>query len=257
LLVASRRRTFSRASVTAAWLAVELFKFMRGFLFSLMFAWAAASSLGVELVGVPVIAATPTNAVVQWVTDVTAGTRVHVSPEVKILAEKTPGTQHTATLSGLRPGVTYTVVVGTARVPLATNVFTTTGTATSAAPNVFVSKTNLPAQKIPTVKTTPPTRKIWGNFASLPDHFARHGGDFHAVDAEDYARQSWEFLQRAKADGLPAKLDQDGVLRVFDPQSGTFAAYNHDGTTKTFFKPGGRDYFDRQPGRVVNLKTLK
>ena len=68
---------------------------------------------------------------------------------------------------------------------------------------------------------------------------------------------SWEFLQRAKAEGLPAKVDETGVLRVFDTKSGTFASYNRDGTTKTFFKPGGRDYFDRQPGRVVNLKTLK
>jgi len=91
----------------------------------------------------------------------------------------------------------------------------------------------------------------------LPDHFARHGGDFHAKDADDYARMSWEFLQRAKADGLPAKVDEEEVLRVFDPRTGTFAAYNRDGTTKTFFKPGGHDYFERQPGRDVNLKTWK
>ena len=76
-------------------------------------------------------------------------------------------------------------------------------------------------------------------------------------DADDYARMSWEFLQRAKAEGLPAKVDEAGVLRVFDPKRGTFASYNHDGTTKTFFKPGGRDYFDHQPGKTVNLKTSK
>ena len=65
------------------------------------------------------------------------------------------------------------------------------------------------------------------------------------------------FLQRARVEGLPAKVDSSGVLRVFDPRSGAFAAYNRNGTTKTFFKPGSPGYFDRQPGRPVNLKTWK
>jgi pyocin large subunit-like protein len=232
---------------------------IRLFLSALILLAGQRSSFGVELIGTPTIAATATNAVVHWVTDVSAGTRVQVLPEAKILADKTPATQHAATLTGLQPGVTYTVVVGTARVHLATNQFTTTGTSLAkverqknSAPN-----TNAPAKKSAEVKLAPPTRKIWANFASLPDHFERHGGDFHARDADDYARLSWEFLQRAKAEGLPAKEDDDGGLRVFDPQSGAFAAYNRDGTTKTFFKPGGRDYFDRQPGHAVNLKTAK
>ena len=97
----------------------------------------------------------------------------------------------------------------------------------------------------------------WGNPASLPDHFARHGADFGARDAEEYARMAAEFLQRAKAEGLPAKVDGSGVLRVFDPRSGAFAAYNRNGTTKTFFKPGSPGYFDRQPGHAVDLTTWK
>jgi pyocin large subunit-like protein len=44
---------------------------------------------------------------------------------------------------------------------------------------------------------------------------------------------------------------------VYDPGTRAFGAYNRDGTTKTFFKPGTRDYFERQPGRPVNLKTWK
>ena len=97
----------------------------------------------------------------------------------------------------------------------------------------------------------------WGNPASLPDHFARHGADFGARNADDYARMATEFLQRAKAEGLPAKVDGSGVLRVFDPRSGAFGAYNRNGTTKTFFKPGSRGYFERQPGRLVNLRTWR
>lgn len=41
------------------------------------------------------------------------------------------------------------------------------------------------------------------------------------------------------------------MKRVFDPKTGAFAAYNRDGTTKTFFKPGSPGYFERQPGRIV------
>ena len=68
---------------------------------------------------------------------------------------------------------------------------------------------------------------------------------------------AWEFLQRAKATGLPAKRDVDRVLRIFDPATRAFGAYNPDETTKTFFKPGSRDYFERQPGKQVDLRTRK
>src|SRR5579872_6502788 len=72
-------------------------------------------------------------------------------------------------------------------------------------------------------------RATWGRPETLDDHFARHGRDFHARDAEDYAVQAHAFLERAKASGLPAKRTADGTLRVYDPDSGTFAAYNANG----------------------------
>ena len=99
--------------------------------------------------------------------------------------------------------------------------------------------------------------RTWGNPSSLPDHFTRHGGDFGARSADDYARMAAEFLQRARSVGLPAKVDERGVIRVFDERSGAFGAYNRDGTTKTFFKPASDGYFDRQPGRTVDLKTWR
>jgi hypothetical protein len=164
-------------------------------------------------------------------------------------------TNHTTTISGLRAGVRYEVKVGTARMWLATNSFTATGTPAAEESVQTITPATGPG-KAPALDA-PPTRKTWGNLGSLPDHFQRHGADFHAKDADDYARKAWEFLQRARAEGLPAKVDEDGVLRVFDPSSHTFAAYNRNGTTKTFFKAHSRDYFDRQPGRPVDLKAGK
>lgn len=119
------------------------------------------------------------------------------------------------------------------------------------------------AAPAPTSETRAPsanvgsTRETWGRMETLGDHFARHGRDFHARNADDYAAQAAAFLQRAKATGLPAKRDADGSLRVFDPATGAFAAYNRDGTTKTYFKPGSPDYFERQPGTPVDLRVAR
>ena len=100
-----------------------------------------------------------------------------------------------------------------------------------------------------------PAAETWGHLDSLPDHFARHGADFGARNADDYAAQAASFRLRAKAEGLPAKRDTDGSLRIYDPATGAFGAYNANGTTRTYFKPGSVDYFERQPGVIVDLRT--
>lgn len=213
---------------------------------------------GLDLTAPVTVELSSSNAVVRWRTDVASGTRAQISPaSAKVsVPDKAPAAEHTVIVTGLQPGVSYSIVVGSARVWLATNTFTTTGTAKPSAVGNATAEKKPPIQSPEKLKA-PPTRKIWGNPESLPDHFARHGADFHAQNEEEYARLSWEFLQRAKTEGLPAKVDEEGVLRVYDPQSGAFASYNRDGATKTFFKPGSRDYFERQPGKTVNLKTWK
>ena len=81
------------------------------------------------------------------------------------------------------------------------------------------------------------------------DHFERHGADFGATSAEDYASQASGFLQRAQAEGLPTKIDSSGTIRVYEPASNTFGSYNPNGTTKTFYKPStGSNYWQRQLG---------
>jgi hypothetical protein len=103
----------------------------------------------------------------------------------------------------------------------------------------------------------PPTRNTWGSLPSLEDHYVRHGKDFNCKSADEYAAKAWLFLQRAMDEGLPVKQDEEGTLRVWDPKSRSFAAYNSNLTTKTYFRPNSADYFDRQPGKKVKLVRKK
>jgi RHS repeat-associated protein len=91
----------------------------------------------------------------------------------------------------------------------------------------------------------------WGRAETLADHFARHGGDFAAKTADDYASMASRFFQESQAAKLPTKIDSQGVIRVFDPKTGTFGSFNPNGTTRTLFKPSSPTYFDRQPGTLV------
>jgi len=93
-----------------------------------------------------------------------------------------------------------------------------------------------------------PAQESFGNIARLEGHFRKHGGDFGAKSADDYARQASGFFQRSQRDQLPTKVDAGGIVRAYDPKSNTFGAFNPDGTTRTFFKPSSPGYFDRQPG---------
>ena len=77
----------------------------------------------------------------------------------------------------------------------------------------------------------------WGNSDSLAGHFAAHGADFGASSAEDYANQASEFFQRGIQENMPIKIDEEGVIRIYDSETNTFGAYNPSGTTRTFFNP--------------------
>lgn len=236
----------------------------------------------VELISGPEVETGAGTATIRWRTDVVAGGRVQwgTTPGKLTQRQQGPtGTNHAVTLRELKSGATYHFTVGTARVPLATNAFTMPKPGASPG-QVVVSPSPAPSPStVPlpgaapvgpspvtapgsggvtaspvALPQAPPTAVTWGSMRSLQDHFERHGRDFGAKNADDYARQAWLFLQRGRAEGLPAKRDSDGVLRVYDPATRSFGAYNRDGTTRTFFKPGRRDYFQDQPGRPVNLK---
>lgn len=222
----------------------------------------------VELVGQPQISTTANTANIQWRTDVECGTRLQFGLNPAALDRKVEGAvtqDHTLQLEALTPATTYYFSVGSARAKLATGTFTTTGGAPAAAPQPSLIRRVLnvltPDKKEAQVVVqaqAPPTRQTWGHIDSLQDHFDRHGRDFSSKSPDDYAAKAWAFLQRARADNLPMKLDDtDGTLRVFDPAARVFAAYNGAGKTKTFFKPDNPTYWQRQPGRTVKSADLR
>jgi pyocin large subunit-like protein len=224
----------------------------------------------VELIGTPQTTTTASTAILQWRTDVDCGTRVQFGLNPGAMDRKAEGvvsSNHTIQLEALAPATTYHFSVGSARVQLARGSFTTTGVAPAAAQqppllrrvlNVITSDNKAaPAAAVVSAKA-PPTRQTWGHLDSLQDHFDRHGRDFSSKSPDDYAAQAWAFLQRARTENLPMKLDDtDRTLRIFDPKTGAFAAYNGAGMTKTFFKPDNSTYWQRQPGRGVKFADLR
>jgi pyocin large subunit-like protein len=93
-----------------------------------------------------------------------------------------------------------------------------------------------------------PNDDKWSNKESLHRHFRDHGKDFNARSQEEYRRMAVEFLKKSTADKFQIKVDSHGVMRVYDPKTNTFGAYNSDGSVRTFFKPRSPTYFSRQPG---------
>jgi hypothetical protein len=216
----------------------------------------------VEIVDGPRVEVAGTTATVRWKLDGPAGgtVRFGLSAEALTRSEKSEkvAAEHAVRLDGLKPGTRYFYSVGTARRALRDGSFTAGGSPAAADPSRPAKPSAAPAAAPPAgvrpQTTAPPARQTWANVATLRDHYERHGRDFASVSPEDYAAQAWRFLERAKAEGLPAKLDPEGTLRVWDPRSRAFAAYSRQGLTKTYFKPGSPDYFERQPGRPVRLK---
>ncbi len=249
----------------------------------------------VEVSEGPVVEAEENSAVVRWTTDVECGTTLIFGTNAEALTRRAAGDvgrKHQVSLDGLQPGTVYHFRAGTAKRLLVDGRFQTKGTAPSAAnpapkppsllDRIFGKKPPQKPSEPPPEKTSPaaspqtsphpaasqpkppkppspaappPARQTWGDLDTLQDHFVRHGRDFRAQNADDYAARAWLFLQRAIDEGLPVKQDAaDGTLRIWDPHTQSFAAYNRDFTTKTYFKPRRPDYFQRQPGRLVKLR---
>ena len=227
----------------------------------------ARESRAVNVLALPEIVAVAEGvATVRWKLDSPAGGRFRYGLAEDKLDQTVSdgvGTEHAVTLRGLQPGARYFYSIGTARTPLMTGTFVVkkgAGVPQAGKTSVVQPAGSNPAKTTeakpapspkPIVRDAPATRFTWGNIGSLPDHFARHGGDFSAKSPDDYAAQAWRFRERAVAERLPMKLDVDGTVRVFDPKSRAFASFNRDGTAKTYFRPDSSSYWQRQPGKPV------
>ena len=221
-----------------------------------------SQSKAVTLTAGPKAELTKSGVTVSWTTDVASGSKVSFGTSADAQTQKVEGTvstTHTVTLTGLQPGTTYYYTVGSARAKLGNGSFTVTGAkvAEGNKTGAGAEKKNPGKTPPPSLPSAPPTRSTWASLDSLPDHFNRHGRDFGAKNADDYAAQAWQFLQRAKRDGLPMKWDDtDSTLRVWDPSKRAFAAYTRGGKTRTYFKPGNPDYWVKQPGKPVRPSEL-
>lgn len=244
------------------------------------FLFGHASLQAVTLTSSPKVEAGKDTATITWRTDVECGSRLNYGRSPTALNQRADGkvsADHTVTIGALEPGTTYYYSVGSAREKLAAGSFTTS--ATNAPPQTATSSgddksksgglsgllskiglgkssTPAPTPTKPAELRAPPTRSTWGNLSSLVDHFERHGRDFGATSPDDYAAKAWLFREQARAAGLPMKLDADGTVRMWDGRTRSFAAYNRDGTTKTFFKPDSPTYWQRQPGRPITPAQL-
>lgn len=222
--------------------------------------WGGITARAVELIGKPVVTTTATSATLEWRTDVACGTRAQFGADPAQLTQKAEGgvtADHRLELTGLAPGSTYHYSLGSARTRLATGSFSTTAAKASLMQKIITAITPGTAPAATAPQQAPPARVTWGHLDSLQDHFDRHGRDFQSRDPEHYAAQAWELLQRAKTENLPMKLDDSGgTLRVWEPRTRAFAAYNPDGTTKTLFRPESPTYWQRQPGRTINASEL-
>lgn len=95
----------------------------------------------------------------------------------------------------------------------------------------------------------------WGEKRTLNDHYRRHGQDFGAQSSAEYVQKSQAFF-RERGRHLQ-KVDAQGTIRVYEPGTNTFASYNRNGTTKTFFKPNpavheqptNMHFWEAQPGK--------
>ena len=94
-----------------------------------------------------------------------------------------------------------------------------------------------------------PVDQSWGSMRTLSRHLKDHGADFGISNTDSYARAAAKFFRDGVANHFPTKVDTDGVIRLYDTSTNTFAAFNKDGTIRTYFKPTRAGlYWKDQPG---------
>lgn len=79
------------------------------------------------------------------------------------------------------------------------------------------------------------------------DHYAKHGREFGNIPADEYLRRAQSLRDASLSATVLEIRRKDGVVSRFDKATGSFIAFNADGTIRTFFRPvDGENYFRRQ-----------
>lgn len=108
--------------------------------------------------------------------------------------------------------------------------------------------TDVPLQSAPTTSV----RSNIG-FASrqrLVEHYQKHGSEFGTITMQEYLRRAQELRDRSVGGDVLEIVRADHVITRFERSSGSFIAFNPEGTIRTYFKPNnGETYFRRQGQR--------
>jgi hypothetical protein len=80
-----------------------------------------------------------------------------------------------------------------------------------------------------------------GNPKMFQKHVDDHARDFNAKSGKDYVKQALKFRDEGIENKFPMITDKDEILRIYDPETNKFGAYNKDGTFKTYMFPKDND----------------
>jgi hypothetical protein len=99
--------------------------------------------------------------------------------------------------------------------------------------------------------------KGFHNQSTAQNHFQNHGSEFGYQSLADYQKGAQDFLKEAEGKGYPVKIDLNGRIRIYDPATNRFGAYDSDGSVVTYFKPTSPSYWERNStkwGKSVQWK---
>jgi pyocin large subunit-like protein len=84
----------------------------------------------------------------------------------------------------------------------------------------------------------------------LTEHFEKHGPEFGPITRAEYLLRAQLLRDAALDRNILEAVRRDGVVTRFDRTTGSFIAFDHDRTIRTFFRPNdGEAYFRRQARR--------
>ena len=84
----------------------------------------------------------------------------------------------------------------------------------------------------------------------LDEHFAKHGREFGAITRQEYLARAQALRDAPAGRDVQEVARADGTVSRYERSSGSFVAFNRDGTIRTFFRPNdGETYFRRQARR--------